>query len=130
MAIFTGRAGVLKIDGTAVGDVVGWKLSEKADVKEVWAMGDGAMRAIPGGPSSASGSLEVYCSIGDAGQALLILGAAALVEMYPSGSGTGATFRSVAVLISEISRDVSKDGEVMISVSWIANGPVTADVVA
>lgn len=121
MAAYHGRSGVIKVDGTAMGEIVSWSYNESANKSEAPAMGQTSKRKLAG-LKDAEGQIVVNFDDGDTEQALLVVGAEVAIELHQRGTGSGlpmltSTGNPNSGKVSITSREESGDTDSVLQVT-------------
>lgn len=126
MATIRGCFGVVKIGPTptVVAELRAWELNETAERIDVSAMGD-CTKKFSVGAVEGSGTFSMWLDSGpDAGQALVVVGTAVDVELFPGGEGTGNLLRSFNATITDRGEAADVNGIVELSASYAVNGAI------
>ena len=88
MATFSGSDGVVKVGGTAVGEVRSFTVNQNAETIDDTVMGD-SWRTHKTGLKAWDASVEVLFDDTDAQQTALAVGSSVTIALYPEGDTTG-----------------------------------------
>ena len=129
-AVYSGHSGVAKFDvggsATLVASITAFGISNTGDAYETTVMGSSARTYLPG-LTSATGSISLLWRDDDAAQLALYSGpgsAAATLELYPSGQGTGIKL-SGEVIVTSHSIETGLDGAVTSECAVQFTGAIT-----
>ena len=126
MATHTGNGGVVKVGATpsAVAEVRDFSLTLSADTIETSIMGSTG-RTYASGMTSGSGSITCYWDETDTnGQEALTIGVDIAAELYPEGTGAGATYYDFQAIVTDVTVSTSFDGMVERTFSFTVDGDV------
>lgn len=130
MATHIGRDGVIKVGANSVAELRSFSIEESADTAEDTVMTDTARTHIIT-LTSFTGSADVYWDETDTnGQVALAVGTSAVIQFYPEGTATAATYYEGTMLVTGVSRSSSFDGMVEASITFQGTGALTTEVVA
>lgn len=125
MATHKGSEGTVKSGANAIAEIRSYNITETADVLEDTTMGD-ASRTYLSSLKTFTGSIDCFWDETDTnGQLSLDPGASVTINIYPEGSGTGDTYYTGTVLITEKSITASFDGMVEASFSFQGTGALS-----
>lgn len=125
MGTHHGKNGVVKVGSNAVAEVDRWSLQESVETSDDTAQGDAAKTHLAGIPGW-SGDLMCHWDETDAnGQEALTIGASVTLNLYPEGTGAGAAYSTGTGTITNITREVTKNGTVSRSFTFEGNGVLT-----
>jgi hypothetical protein len=125
MATHHGNGGVVRVGANSVAEVQQWSLTERVDIAEDHSMGD-AWKTHLTGVKSWDGSVQCWFDETDTnGQQALTVGASVTLNLYPEGTGSGATYKTGTITITEITLDDAKDGIVTRAFNFVGNGALT-----
>ena len=125
MATHKGSEGTVKSGANAIAEIRSYTITETADVLEDTTMGD-ASRTYLSSLKTFTGSIDCFWDETDTnGQLSLDPGASVTINIYPEGSGTGDTYYTGTVLITEKSITASFDGMVEASFSFQGTGALS-----
>ena len=129
MATHHGKAGVVKVGANAVAEIQQWSVTENIETAEDTAMGD-TDKTFLTGVKGWQGSLQCSWDETDTnGQEALTIGAGVTLNLYPEGAGAGATYKTGAAIITEITLDVNRNGVVTRAFNFLGNGALTQSTV-
>jgi len=121
----SGREGVVKVTTNTIAEILSYQITETAGTIEAAAMG-AASKTVYADEVSAAGSMECYWDETDTnGQQALTVGATVTLNIYPEGTGTGATWASMSAIITSVGVSAAKGGVVTRSFSFVVNGVIT-----
>lgn len=129
MAKIHGQHGVVHGGGVAVAHVQSYNVDIQAAALEGYSMGE-IWADAETGIKKWSGSLECYYDPADAGQINLEAGSEVTVDFYPSGDGSGASYRTGTAIVTGEPWSASKDGWVMTTFNFMGKGALTTTTVA
>lgn len=130
MATHIGRDGVIKVGANSVAELRSFSIEESADTAEDTVMTDTARTHIIT-LTSFTGSADVYWDETDTnGQVALAVGTSAVIQFYPEGAASTATYYEGTMLVTGVSRSSSFDGMVEASITFQGTGALTTEVVA
>jgi hypothetical protein len=125
MATHKGSEGTVKSGANAIAEIRSYNITETADVLEDTTMGD-ASRTYLSSLKTFTGSIDCFWDETDTnGQMSLDPGASVTINIYPEGSGSGDTYYTGTVLITEKSITASFDGMVEASFSFQGTGALS-----
>jgi hypothetical protein len=125
MATHKGSEGTVKSGANAIAEIRSYTITETADVLEDTTMGD-ASRTYLSSLKTFTGSIDCFWDETDTnGQMSLDPGASVTINIYPEGSGSGDTYYTGTVLITEKSITASFDGMVEASFSFQGTGALS-----
>jgi len=125
MATHKGSEGTVKSGANAIAEIRSYTITETADVLEDTTMGDSS-RTYLSSLKTFTGSIDCFWDETDtSGQLSLDPGASVTINIYPEGSGTGDTYYTGTVLITEKSITASFDGMVEASFSFQGTGALS-----
>jgi hypothetical protein len=125
MATHKGSEGTVKSGANAIAEIRSYNITETADVLEDTTMGD-ASRTYLSSLKTFTGSIDCFWDETDTnGQLSLDPGASVTINIYPEGSGSGDTYYTGTVLITEKSITASFDGMVEASFSFQGTGALS-----
>ena len=125
MATHHGNNGSVSVGANGVAEIDNWTVREAADTADDSAMGD-TWKSHLAGMYEWSGSLTCHWDETDTnGQEALTRGASVTLNLYPEGSGAGATYKTGTATITEITIDVNRNGVVSRSFNFQGNGALT-----
>ena len=127
MGTHHGKDGVVKVGANAVAEIDNWSVTETAATADDTSMGDTWKTHIAGKTiNSWNGSLSCHWDETDTnGQQALTVGASVTLNLYPEGSGTGATYKTGTATITQVGLTVPKDGVVSRSFNFEGNGALS-----
>lgn len=131
MATHTGKDGTIRVGATdPVGELRSFNINESADTVEDTTMGDTA-RTRKATLTSWDGSVECYWDETDtSGQVALGVGTeVADLRFYPEGTDAGDTYYYGACIVTGVSRNVTFDGMIEMSITVEGNGALSTDTV-
>jgi predicted secreted protein len=131
MATHTGKDGTIRVGATdPVGELRSFNINESADTVEDTTMGDTA-RTRKATLTSWDGSVECYWDENDtSGQVALGVGTeVADLRFYPEGTDAGDTYYYGACIVTGVSRNVTFDGMIEMSITVEGNGALSTDTV-
>lgn len=125
MATHHGKNGVVKVGSNAVAEVQQFSVTEQVGTVDDTAMGDTDETHLVG-IKSWNGSLQCSWDETDTnGQEALTVGASVTLNLYPEGTGSGASYMTGTATITEVTRDIKRDGVVTRSFNFKGNGALT-----
>ncbi len=125
MATTKGSEGTVKSGANAIAEIRSYTITETADVLEDTSMGDSS-RTYLSSLKTFSGSIDCFWDETDTnGQLTLDPGSSVTINVFPEGSGSGDTFYTGTVLITERSITASFDGMVEASFSFQGTGALS-----
>jgi hypothetical protein len=125
MATHKGSEGTVKSGANAIAEIRSYTITETADVLEDTTMGDSS-RTYLSSLKTFTGSIDCFWDETDTnGQMSLDPGASVTINIYPEGSGSGDTYYTGTVLITEKSITASFDGMVEASFSFQGTGALS-----
>lgn len=127
MATHHGKNGVVKSGSNAVAEIQEWSVEETAKTADDTAMNDTWETHIAGQTiNSWDGNLTCSWDETDTnGQQTLTVGASVVLNLYPEGTGAGATYKTGTATITKVGLDVKRDGVVKRSFSFQGNGALS-----
>jgi hypothetical protein len=129
MATHHGKHGVVKVGANVVAEVDRWNVRETIPTEDDTAQGDTAQTHLVGIPGW-NGSLMCHWDETDTnGQQAMTIGASVTLNLYPEGSGAGATYKTGTATITEIGIEVAKGGVVSREFNFLGNGPLAEQTV-
>lgn len=130
MATHTGSEGIVKISANTVAETKSWTLEETAATIPDSAMGD-THETFKTGLRGWSGSIDCFYDPSDAdGQEALAIGDVVVVNLYPTGDGSGDQEFSGNAIVTGISRQAAHDGMIDAAFSYQGSGVLTKGAVA
>ena len=125
MATHKGSEGTVKSGANAIAEIRSYTITETADVLEDTSMGD-TSRTYLSSLKTFTGSIDCFWDETDtSGQLSLDPGSSVTINIYPEGSGTGDTYYTGSVIITEKSVTASYDGMVEASFSFQGTGALS-----
>lgn len=125
MATHHGKNGVVKVGANAVAEVQEWSTTRTVGTVDDTAMGDTDETHLVG-IKSWNGTLKCSWDETDVnGQQLLVEGASIVLNLYPEGTGAGATYETGTATITEVTRTVNRSNIVERSFNFKGNGALT-----
>ena len=125
MATHKGSEGTVKSGANAIAEIRSYTITETADVLEDTSMGD-TSRTYLSSLKTFTGSIDCFWDETDtSGQLSLDPGSSVTINIYPEGSGTGDTYYTGSVIITEKSITASFDGMVEASFSFQGTGTLS-----
>jgi predicted secreted protein len=125
MSNHKGSEGSVKVGSNAVAELKGWSLTESANTIDDSTLTDTWMTK-KAGQQSWNGKADAFWDETDTtGQGAMTIGAEVTLNMYPEGSGAGATYFTGSAIITGIERSAAIDGMVETSFSFEGNGILT-----
>lgn len=116
---------VIGASGTVAG-VTNWTRSQKGDLVENGAMGDGDDKAYEFGRRETTYSIQGNYNAADAdGQELLAAGASVDFKLYPEGDGTGKKYYAGSGLVESSDQTGPLDGKITFSCTIRQSGAGT-----
>lgn len=127
MANHHGTEGLLKIGAVTVAEVTGFNFTLTAEYAEDTTLADTAKTYNVVAITSWSGRVTAFWDETDAtGQGGFTTGANVALKLYPEGATTGDAYYFGDVLVTEITRTVSRGDTTEIEFSFVGNGAFTA----
>ena len=130
MATHTGSEGIVKFAASGgsvaqVAEVRTYTLEQSADTIETTTMGD-ANRTYTSSLKTFTISMDCYWDETDTtGQGAIDVSTEVDFELYPEGTGAGATYYSGSAIVTSVSTTASFDGNVEVSFSAQGTGALT-----
>jgi hypothetical protein len=125
MATHKGSEGTVKSGASTIAEIRSYTITETADVLEDTSMGDSS-RTYLSSLKTFTGSIDCFWDETDtSGQLSLDPGSSVTINIYPEGSGTGDTYYTGSVIITEKSITASFDGMVEASFSFQGTGALS-----
>ena len=125
MATHTGSEGVVKIGANTVAEVRSFSLEISGETIEDTSMGD-TTRSFKGGLISWSGSIDCFHDETDTnGQMAMDPGSGVVLNLYPEGAASSATYFTGSALVTGRTVSASFDGMVEASYSFQGNGALS-----
>jgi len=126
MAITKGSSGVVKVGSDTIAETTDWSLDETADVIETTNLASTARTYVAGLPS-ATGSVTCHWDPTDTtGQGAMTAAAGVTLNVYPSGSASGATFATFSAIMTSIGNaSGGSDGLVSASYTFTVTDGIT-----
>jgi len=130
MATHTGSEGIVKFAASGgsvaqVAEVRSYTLEQSADTIETTTMGD-ANRTYTSSLKTFTISMDCYWDETDTtGQGAIDVSTEVDFELYPEGTGAGATYYSGSAIVTSVSTTASFDGNVEVSFSAQGTGALT-----
>jgi len=130
MATHTGSEGIVKFAASGgsvaqVAEVRSYTLEQSADTIETTTMGD-ANRTYTSSLKTFTISMDCYWDETDTtGQGAIDVSTEVDFELYPEGTGAGATYYSGSAIVTSVSTTASYDGNVEVSFSAQGTGALT-----
>jgi hypothetical protein len=125
MGTHHGKDGAVKVGANAVAEINDWTVDESAATADDTVMGD-AWDTHLVGTKSWSGSMRCWWDETDTnGQQALTVGASVTLNLYPEGSGSGATYKTGTATITKVGIAVSKGAVVSRDYSFQGNGQLS-----
>jgi hypothetical protein len=125
MATHKGSEGTVKSGASTIAEIRSYTITETADVLEDTSMGDSS-RTYLSSLKTFTGSIDCFWDETDtSGQLSLDPGSSVTINIYPEGSGTGDTYYTGSVIITEKSVTASYDGMVEASFSFQGTGALS-----
>ena len=104
MAVHKGSEGVVKVGSDTVAEVTGFSFDETSDTIESTALSNTA-RSYVADYVTFSGTVDCMWDETDTnGQGSMTAGSTVTLNLYPEGSGSGATYYTGSAIITSISR--------------------------
>lgn len=130
MAKLHGKDGVVKVGANVVAHTTRWTLNPEIALGEASEQGQDWEDHLKG-QKRWSGAIDAWFDPGDTnGQGALELGDEVELELYPSGSGSGAVFYSGTATVESTPIESSRDNTVSISFNFRGKGELTRETVA
>lgn len=135
MATHTGSEGIVKFATSGgsvaqVAEVRSYTLDQTADTIETTTMGDGS-RTYTSALKTFTVSMDCYWDETDtSGQGVIDAGTVVDFEVYPEGTGSGATYYSGSAVVTSVSTTAAFDGNVEVSFAAQGTGALTETTVA
>ena len=125
MAVFTGKAGVVRTGSNALAEVRSYSITQTGDTTESTSMGDSA-KTFEATLTEFSGSVDVFFDDTDtSGQVSLTIGSSFTLNLAPEGTGSGAYKLSGSAIVTDITRTAAHDGLVEMSIAFQGTGALT-----
>lgn len=129
MSTHLGKEGVIKVGGTAVGEVVSFVLNQDVELVPDTALGDD-FRTLKAGSKSWGGTLTCMYDPSDAAQAALTSGATVALLLYPEGEASGDQQFSGNAIVGPMSVNVSGNDAISeATFAYEGTGALTIDTV-
>lgn len=127
-----GKNGKLVIGASGVvAGVTNWTRSQKGDLVEVGAMGDGDDKSYDFGRRETTYAIQGNYNASDAdGQELFAAGAAVDFKLYPEGDGTGKKYYAGSGLVESADQTGPLDGKITFSCTIRQTGAGTRPTVS
>lgn len=126
MATHHGNAGVVRIAANTVAEMRSFEIEEAVAVADDTAMGDTWETHLANGNRSWKATAECWWDETDTtGQVACTIGASVTLNMYPEGTGSGATYYTGTATVIGISSAVPKDGTVSRTLQFQGNGALS-----
>lgn len=128
MATHKGSEGVVKAGGNTIAEVTGFSFDETADTIESTALSNSA-RSFVSDLVQFSGTIDCFFDETDTAQNAMTAGASLTIELYPEGTGSGATYFTGSVIITSIARANAIGALVTASFGFQGTGGLTSTTV-
>lgn len=125
MANHKGSEGVLIVGTSAVAELRGWNLDEKAAIIDDTTLTDDYETKQAGNKSWSGGATAWWDETDTNGQEALTVGAAVTLKFHMEGTGTGATYKSGAAVVESVGQAAAINGIVERNFSFTGNGTLT-----
>lgn len=111
MAKVTGRNGVIRMGETpvAIAQLKSWSFNETAEEINVTAFNEGGKDFLAG-EIDRSGDFSFWIDPGSAQHDSIVAGAEVELQLYPTGTGTGAKYREFTAIILSRSESATAEG--------------------
>ena len=124
MANHAATAGLVKIGSDTIGELRSYSLSQSVGTIEDTTLGD-TSKTYKAGQATFSGSCEMFWDEADAGQTAITIGAVVVLNLYPEGSATSATYATGSAIVTEIGVSGAIEGMIETSFSFTGTGALT-----
>jgi hypothetical protein len=125
MAVHLGKEGEVKVGSNTVAELLTWSLTESAELIETTNLA-ATSRTYMAGRTTGSGNLTCHWDETDtSAQGAMVKGASLTLNMYPEGSGSGATFATFTALFETVEKNGEGTGVVGANISFTVSGDVT-----
>ena len=124
MATHHGKAGVVTIGGTTLGNATGFTVDTTHDVVEDTALGN-SMKSYLGGRGTYTFTIDMNFDETDSGQTTLVQGSELTFAFLPEGNASGDRKFSGSGIVTGMSVGVTLDGVTTRTVSGQGNGGLT-----
>ena len=121
MATHHGKEGVVKVGGTAVGELTSFTLETTGDVVEDTALSDSA-KSFVAGRTSFSGTLEMHFDETDTPQTNMVAGAELAFILLPEGNASGDRSFTGTGIVTGMSVNNSMDAIISRTVTFQGTG--------
>jgi hypothetical protein len=129
MAVHKGSEGVVKVGSDTVAEVTGFSFDETSDTIESTALSNTA-RSYVADYLTFSGTVDCMWDETDtSGQGSMTAGSTVTLNLYPEGSGSGATYYTGSAIITSISRANAMGSIVTASFSFQGANALTSTTV-
>ena len=109
--------------------VANWEYEETVNIEDVSEIGDCTVTEVAGAKRTA-GNIEAYWDVAAGNQAMFVVGDTIVLELYPGGNGSGATFyKTSTCLVTSLSRSGGTEGAVTNNFGFTINGGFTTTTV-
>lgn len=126
MAVHKGSEGVVKVGSDTVAEVTGFSFDETSDTIESTALSNTA-RSYVADYVTFSGTVDCMWDETDtSGQGAMTVGSTVTLNLYPEGSGSGATYYTGSAIITSISRANAMGSIVTASFSFQGSNALTS----
>ena len=126
MAVHKGSEGVVKVGSDTVAEVTGFSFDETSDTIESTALSNSA-RSYVADYVTFSGTVDCMWDETDtSGQGAMTVGSTVTLNLYPEGSGSGATYYTGSAIITSISRANAMGSIVTASFSFQGSNALTS----
>lgn len=126
MANHHGTEGIVKVGTNTIGEVTGFNFTLTAEYAEDTTLADTAKTYNTIAITSWSGRITAFWDEGDTnGQLALVTGQNVTVKLAPEGYASTDTYYSGSVLVTEVTRTVSRGAITEIEFSFIGNGALS-----
>jgi hypothetical protein len=125
MATTHGKDGVLKNGSNTPAEIVDFSYDEMVDVVDDGAKGDTYKTHLQGRKSWNGSATANFDSTDTAGQVALAVGASVTLNLYPTGAGVSAAYKTGTATVTKRSVAVPLDNKVSIQFTFEGNGTLT-----
>lgn len=125
MATHHGKNGVVKVGSNTVAEVQSFVVNEEVGTADDTAMGDTSETHLVG-IKRWDGNLQCSWDETDTnGQEALAVGNSVTLNLYPEGTGSGATYKTGTATITKITLDTKREGVVTRAFDFKGNGALS-----
>lgn len=129
MAVTKGKDGEISAEGSFIGELRSFSLTETSNEVDTSTMGTD-WTGVDSTQNSWSGSLDMFWDPIDVGQAEVTVGSKIDVVFYPAGNSTGKQSKTGSALVTSIESSQGHDNLVTATVSFTGDGVLTTGVVS